>query len=58
MFCTVQMGRDIFWALENVTRVEKGYASVHNVQSGQLEDHMSSFFLAETCKFVSRRHVI
>jgi hypothetical protein len=49
----LDMGRDIYWALQNVTRVEKGYASVKDVSTGQLEDHMSSFFLAETCKYLA-----
>ena len=39
-------------SLNNRTRVPGGYASVRNVHSGELEDHMHSFFLSETCKYL------
>jgi len=47
-----QVGKDIYKSLESVTRVANGYASVRNVGTGELEDRMTSFFLAETCKYL------
>ena len=44
------MGELIYHSLQNITRVPHGYASVRNVATGELEDRMTSFFLAETCK--------
>ena len=29
-----------------------GYATIHDVQSKDLEDRMESFFLSETCKYL------
>ncbi len=48
----MQMGRVLFESLENITRVQYGYAQVRDVVSKQLDDRMSSFFLAETCKYL------
>eukprot|EP00455_Lapot_gusevi_P052757 TRINITY_DN8083_c0_g1_i2.p1 TRINITY_DN8083_c0_g1~~TRINITY_DN8083_c0_g1_i2.p1 ORF type:complete len:526 (-),score=101.90 TRINITY_DN8083_c0_g1_i2:286-1782(-) len=48
----LEMGREMFYSLENITRVEKGYASIRDVKTSELEDRMSSFFLAETCKYL------
>ena len=45
-------GEAMYWGLTNVSRVDGGYAAVKDVESHQLEDHMSSFFLAETCKYL------
>lgn len=39
-------------SLNRHTRVEGGYASVRSVASMEKEDHMHSFFLAETCKYL------
>jgi len=47
------MGAYIMKSLNQNTRVEKGFASIKNVETGELEDRMPSFFLAETCKYVS-----
>ena len=45
-------GEAMYWGLTNVSRVDGGYAAVKDVESHALEDHMSSFFLAETCKYL------
>jgi hypothetical protein len=36
----------------NRTKVKCGYATVRDVGTGQLEDHMPSFFLSETLKYL------
>ena len=38
--------------IERHTRVEGGHAAVRDVETMTLEDHMHSFFLAETCKYL------
>ena len=48
----LDMGRDIFLALENRSRVAGGYASLRDVDNGNLDDHMASFFTAETIKYL------
>jgi mannosidase alpha-like ER degradation enhancer 1 len=48
----LEMGVRMFWSLENVSRVEHGYASIRDVNTGEVEDHMSSFFLSETTKYL------
>ena len=45
-------GEFMYHSLYNVSRVGGGYAGVKDVESRLLEDHMSSFFLAETCKYL------
>ena len=45
-------GEYLYYSLYNFTRVTGGYASVRNVENKQLDDHMNSFFLAETCKYL------
>ena len=45
-------GEFMYRSLYNVSRVSGGYAGVRDVESRALEDHMSSFFLAETCKYL------
>lgn len=42
----------MYTSLQETTKVEFGYASIRDVQSSRLEDHMHSFFLAETCKYL------
>ncbi|KHJ98081.1 hypothetical protein OESDEN_01942 [Oesophagostomum dentatum] len=39
-------------SLNSKTRVKCGFATVHNVDDGSLEDRMESFFLAETMKYL------
>lgn len=43
---------DILQSLNNFTRAECGYATVHSVLDKSLEDRMESFFLSETCKYL------
>ncbi|EIW79097.1 glycoside hydrolase family 47 protein [Coniophora puteana RWD-64-598 SS2] len=47
-------GWDMFQAIEKITKVEAGYACVHNVhlEDYKLHDEMPSFFLAETLKYL------
>jgi mannosidase alpha-like ER degradation enhancer 1 len=39
-------------SLNNHTRAECGYATVHDVLDKSLEDRQESFFLSETCKYL------
>ncbi|XP_015787790.1 ER degradation-enhancing alpha-mannosidase-like protein 1 isoform X1 [Tetranychus urticae] len=48
----LHVGRDILYSLNNHTKAECGYATIHNVQDKSLEDRMESFFLSETCKYL------
>lgn len=48
----LHVGRDILTSLNNLTRVECGYATIHSVLDMTTEDRMESFFLAETCKYL------
>ena len=38
--------------MNNHTKAECGYATVHNVEDKTLEDRQESFFLSETCKYL------
>ncbi|CAI2350064.1 unnamed protein product [Caenorhabditis sp. 36 PRJEB53466] len=46
------VGLEILESLETMTRVKCGFATVHDVMDGSLEDRMESFFLAETLKYL------
>lgn len=48
----LHVGMEILRSLNNYTRTECGYATVHNVLDKSLEDRMESFFLSETCKYL------
>jgi len=48
----LQYGREILDSIESVAKVECGIAAVENVKTGELRDHMDSFFLSETCKYL------
>lgn len=48
----LHVGQEIIESLNNYTRVQCGYATIHNVQDKSLEDRMESFFLSETCKYL------
>ncbi|XP_023726969.1 ER degradation-enhancing alpha-mannosidase-like protein 1, partial [Cryptotermes secundus] len=48
----LHVGMDILQSLNNFTRAECGYATVHSVLDKSLEDRMESFFLSETCKYL------
>ncbi|XGW26291.1 hypothetical protein V3C99_007144 [Haemonchus contortus] len=48
----LHVGREVLNSLNTMTRVRCGFATVHNVDDGSLEDRMESFFLAETMKYL------
>ncbi|KJH47271.1 glycosyl hydrolase family 47 [Dictyocaulus viviparus] len=48
----LNVGREILDSLNSKTRVKCGFATIHNVVDGSLEDRMESFFLAETVKYL------
>jgi mannosidase alpha-like ER degradation enhancer 1 len=48
----LHVGRDILDNLNTYTKVECGFATVHDVRDKTLEDRMESFFLSETCKYL------
>uniref|UniRef100_A0A2P2I8D5 alpha-1,2-Mannosidase n=1 Tax=Hirondellea gigas TaxID=1518452 RepID=A0A2P2I8D5_9CRUS len=48
----LHVGRQVLYSLSNLTRAKCGYATVHSVIDGTLEDRMESFFLSETCKYL------
>lgn len=48
----LHVGREVLHSLNNLTQTECGYATVHSVIDGSLEDRMESFFLSETCKYL------
>ncbi|XP_054163737.1 ER degradation-enhancing alpha-mannosidase-like protein 1 [Oppia nitens] len=48
----LHVGRDILFSLNNYTRTQCGFGTVHNVIDKSLEDRMESFFLSETCKYL------
>ncbi|XP_077864558.1 ER degradation-enhancing alpha-mannosidase-like protein 1, partial [Saccoglossus kowalevskii] len=48
----LHVGSDIVQSIEEHTKVECGYATLHNVIEKTKEDRMESFFLSETCKYL------
>ena len=48
----LHVGRDILQSLNNITRAQCGYATVHDVLDRSLEDRQESFFLSETVKYL------
>ncbi|XP_023328035.1 ER degradation-enhancing alpha-mannosidase-like protein 1 [Eurytemora carolleeae] len=48
----LHVGKDILDSLNNHTRAECGYATVHDVTDMSLEDRQESFFLSETVKYL------
>ncbi|GJP31321.1 hypothetical protein CLOM_g11871 [Closterium sp. NIES-68] len=48
----LEIGREIAAALNTVTRTECGFASIGNVESHRLDNHMESFLLSETLKYL------
>ncbi len=51
----LEVGREIIFALQNISRVSCGYASIADVTNNKrLDDRMDSFFLAETIKCAPR----
>ena len=45
-------GAAMITSLNKLNQVEGGWASMQSVHTGQLEDHMPSYFLAEACKYL------
>ncbi|KAM0916928.1 hypothetical protein ACQ4PT_009926 [Festuca glaucescens] len=45
-------GWDVFQAFEKNSRIESGYVGLRDVNSGEKDDKMQSFFLAETLKYL------
>ncbi|KAK9466586.1 glycoside hydrolase [Lipomyces arxii] len=48
----LRVGAQILSDLQTRTRTQCGYASIHDVRTGELEDRMESFFLSETLKYL------
>jgi mannosidase alpha-like ER degradation enhancer 1 len=48
----LEVGREIYYSINNYTKVLGGFASIRDVDTRELEDRMNSFFLAETCKYL------
>lgn len=46
------MAAEMVEAIEQVTKTECGYATMHDVNTHLLEDRMESFFLSETLKYL------
>lgn len=47
-----EWGWDIFQAFEKQARIDSGYVGLRDVNSGEKDDMMQSFFLAETLKYL------
>ena len=45
-------GWDIFQAFEKNSRIESGYVGLRDVNTGEKDNMMQSFFLAETLKYL------
>ena len=48
----LRAGQALLGALQENSRVACGYASVGDVDTGETEDRMDSFFIAETLKYL------
>ena len=48
----LHVGKEILTSLNQFTKVECGYATIHDVETKTLEDRQESFFLSETCKYL------
>jgi mannosidase alpha-like ER degradation enhancer 2 len=46
-----EMGKDMFRRVVAATRVDAGFAHLKDVRTGEQDDAMESFFLAETLKY-------
>lgn len=46
-----EMGKEMFRRVVRAARVEKGFAHLKDVRTGEHDDEMESFFLAETLKY-------
>ena len=48
----MHVGKEILTNLNQFTKVQCGYATIHDVETKTLEDRQESFFLSETCKYL------
>ena len=48
----LHVGKDIIQSLNQHTKAQCGYATIHDVYDKSLEDRQESFFLSETCKYL------
>ncbi|XP_048464492.1 ER degradation-enhancing alpha-mannosidase-like protein 2 [Rhincodon typus] len=48
----LEMGRDVIEAIEKISRVDCGFATVRDLRDHKLDNRMESFFLAETVKYL------
>lgn len=48
----LRAGAELFRELQRKSKVECGYASIRDVQTGALDDRMDSYFIAETLKYL------
>ncbi|GMS91606.1 hypothetical protein PENTCL1PPCAC_13781, partial [Pristionchus entomophagus] len=48
----LHVGAEILESIDEITRVQCGFATVHDVRTRELEDRMESFFLSETMKYL------
>lgn len=47
----VKFVKEAFYALQNYTKTDCGYAAISDVRSGRLDDRMDSYFLSETLMY-------
>ena len=48
----LSLGRDMLTSLQQLNRVECGYAAIRHLSHRDLEDRMDSYFLSETVKYL------
>jgi len=48
----LQYGREMINSIEKHAKVPCGFAALENIKTKELRDHMDSFFLSETCKYL------
>uniref|UniRef100_UPI00398EA8A1 ER degradation-enhancing alpha-mannosidase-like protein 2 n=1 Tax=Pristiophorus japonicus TaxID=55135 RepID=UPI00398EA8A1 len=48
----LELGRDVIEAIEEISRVDCGFATVRDLRDHKLDNRMESFFLAETVKYL------
>ncbi|XP_072099509.1 ER degradation-enhancing alpha-mannosidase-like protein 2 [Mobula birostris] len=48
----LELGRDVIEAIEKISRVDCGFATVRDLRDHKLDNRMESFFLAETVKYL------
>lgn len=48
----VRFGRDVLHSIQNLSRVDCGFAAVADVRTHRLDDRMDSFVISETLKYL------